>query len=742
MQDAEIRFFEFGEFRLDARRRVLTKRGEPVPLKNRHFELLLALVENEGRIVSQDELIEKVWEGAFVEQSNLKKGVSALRQILGESATDGEFIKTIPRKGYSFVAPVCALADAAEPVIYRETEAEISGEEIEIAKERDLTAAGDVKTISESAEPFRETKPPSRLLVKKRRIIIAALILVSLSAAMLFGWRWLSQRTSALDLSRMRIVPMTTLGNVSGGGISRNGEYIYFGVSERGKVSLWLKHLKTGKVMPLLPPQKIHIYASDFAPDNESIYFWLADDDKPGRDGVYKIGIAGGEPQKISDKAWASLNFSPDGKRVAYHRPGVNEQNESGVFTANPDGSDEKLIFTFGGKLALGIIDWSPDGRFITYVANRIKDNQKEYFIAQVPASGGAEQIIVPPRPQPVFSAMWFPDGSGLAMTAIDEKTGLYQIWHVGYPSSVWKRVTNDLSSNGAIAVTPDGKGIYIIQTRDIFNLWAGDGDGQNFRQVTFDTLSYDVAPGWLDDETILYSAKTDDNFEIWSMSADGKNRRRITFDASSDRYPQATPDAQRILFLSNRSGTTQVWQTDRDGGESKQITSAASDVGNYRILPDGQTIVYSVFLSGQGWSLFKKTIDGTDFKRLPFPDAALWSISPDGKMLAYYAQTGSGSKIRLSSLEENKTIKEFNAGDFDQLIWTTDGQALLYDNLYNERDEIMIQPITGGEPRPLTNFNSEDNIWRFDLSPSGKRIVARRVRQYLDLMLIKLEED
>jgi DNA-binding winged helix-turn-helix (wHTH) protein len=424
MQDAEIRFFEFGEFRLDARRRVLTKRGEPVQLKNRHFELLLVLVENEGRIVSQDELIEKVWEGAFVEQSNLKKGVSALRQILGESATDGEFIKTIPRKGYSFVAPVRALADAAaEPVIYKETKAEITGEEIEIAKEQALTATNDVETISESAEIFRETKPPSRLFVKKRRIIFAAFILVSLSTAILFGWRLLSTRTSALDLSRMRIVPVTTLGNVSGGGISRNGEYIYFGVSERGKVSLWLKHLKTGKVTPLLLPQKIHIYASDFAPDNESIYFWLADDDEPSRNGVYKINIAGGEPQKISDKGWASLNFSPDGKRVAYHRPGVNEQNESGVFTANPDGSDEKLIFPFGGKLALGIIDWSPDGRFITYAANRIKDNQKEYFIAQVPVSGGDEQIIVPPRPQPIFSAMWFPDGSGLAMTAVDEKT-------------------------------------------------------------------------------------------------------------------------------------------------------------------------------------------------------------------------------------------------------------------------------------------------------------------------------
>ncbi|HMS40365.1 MAG TPA: winged helix-turn-helix domain-containing protein, partial [Pyrinomonadaceae bacterium] len=81
METQNFRFYEFGEFRLDSRRRILLKNGEQIQLSARIFDLLLVFLQNEGEILGHEDLLDKVWEGTFVEQSNLKKSVSALRQI-------------------------------------------------------------------------------------------------------------------------------------------------------------------------------------------------------------------------------------------------------------------------------------------------------------------------------------------------------------------------------------------------------------------------------------------------------------------------------------------------------------------------------------------------------------------------------------------------------------------------------------------------------------------------------------
>jgi DNA-binding winged helix-turn-helix (wHTH) protein len=104
MPDVDFRYFEFGEFRLDTQQRVLQKNGETIHLTPRIFNLLYVMVENAGRILEHDELLDKVWEGAFVEQANVKKSISTLRQVLGESPGASEFITTIPRRGYRFTA--------------------------------------------------------------------------------------------------------------------------------------------------------------------------------------------------------------------------------------------------------------------------------------------------------------------------------------------------------------------------------------------------------------------------------------------------------------------------------------------------------------------------------------------------------------------------------------------------------------------------------------------------------------
>jgi DNA-binding winged helix-turn-helix (wHTH) protein len=96
--------YEFGPFRLDAAERLLSRDGEAVPLSPKAFDLLLALVERHGRLLEKEELMKLVWPGTFVEEANLSYTISLIRKALSEVA--GQFIETVPKHGYRFIAEV------------------------------------------------------------------------------------------------------------------------------------------------------------------------------------------------------------------------------------------------------------------------------------------------------------------------------------------------------------------------------------------------------------------------------------------------------------------------------------------------------------------------------------------------------------------------------------------------------------------------------------------------------------
>ncbi|HEX7315623.1 MAG TPA: winged helix-turn-helix domain-containing protein [Pyrinomonadaceae bacterium] len=100
------RIYEFGPFRLIPEERQLLRDDQPVPLTDKPFDLLLALVENSGRLIKKGELMELVWPDASVEEANLSVNMSAVRRALGEGPNDHQYVETVPRRGYRFVAGV------------------------------------------------------------------------------------------------------------------------------------------------------------------------------------------------------------------------------------------------------------------------------------------------------------------------------------------------------------------------------------------------------------------------------------------------------------------------------------------------------------------------------------------------------------------------------------------------------------------------------------------------------------
>ena len=96
--------YKFGRFRLKVAERLLLREGEPVPLTPKVFDILVTLVEHGGQVVAKDDLMKRVWPNTFVEEGNLTQNISLLRKALGETPGGVQFIETVPRRGYRFVA--------------------------------------------------------------------------------------------------------------------------------------------------------------------------------------------------------------------------------------------------------------------------------------------------------------------------------------------------------------------------------------------------------------------------------------------------------------------------------------------------------------------------------------------------------------------------------------------------------------------------------------------------------------
>jgi predicted ATPase/DNA-binding winged helix-turn-helix (wHTH) protein len=100
------RVIAFGPFMLYVEQRLLLENDRPVRLGSRAFDILAALAERAGEVVGKEQLIARAWPQSFVEESNLKIQVSALRRALGDGQVGNRYIVTVPGRGYNFVGAV------------------------------------------------------------------------------------------------------------------------------------------------------------------------------------------------------------------------------------------------------------------------------------------------------------------------------------------------------------------------------------------------------------------------------------------------------------------------------------------------------------------------------------------------------------------------------------------------------------------------------------------------------------
>lgn len=718
---SDFRFYRFGEFELDTRRRILTKNGELVDISAKNFDLLSTLIENEGKLLTHDQLLDIVWADTFVEQSSLKKGISALRHILDETPNEGRFIKTIPRHGYSFVADV-SRAESVESTALHRSQTEI------IVEESEEIILEDHTNVLPNSGTFN---------LDRKWTIFAAFILIATVAA--FGIYRLNAgvSTPAFSIERVRQEKLTNDGNCPGA-ISNDGNFVVCMVrTGTTGVAIEIKQLATGSRRRLIDFQDANTYAIAFSPDGNFVYYVLDDVAAPSRTGLHKISVFGGDDRQISGRV-GSVTVARDG-RIAYTRSGTNAVE---VVVAGPNGEDPAVTTSFPSEYRLWDFNFTPDGgALLCSIRKQISDIKNVFYVSEFKIVDGTEKRIVPERDTLIVSAVWLPDRSSLLLSIREPNADIKQIWQFTPSTGLYVRVTNDNNSYKNISILSDGKSLVSTQESAKASIWTSDDEGTNFHELGSGPQHVDRV-FWLPDGRIGYSTTENSSELVRAVSLDGRSNTRLTEGIDGLWIqPSISGDGKAIVFNSSRAGLIQLWRVGIDGNDLSQLTSSPTPIFNGIELSDG-TVIYKTQIPEVGWVLLKRGRDGDPVRINPdSPD--LWAVSPDETQIAYYVNDPDLKKRRISiySLASGVHIRTLfpELMAIRRITWTRDGKGISFDTIDKENGagEIALQPVDGTKARKLTNFRSE-SLFFHDWSFDGEKLAVVRGKVYSDTVMIK----
>ena len=182
--------YEFDRFRLEINERLLTRDGEPIDISAKAFDLLVALVENNGHLVEKETLYSRVWAGAIVEDANLTVQMSAIRKALG-----GDYIKTVKGHGYRFAADVRELnGQDAEYLVEQQTVSRV-------------TVEYEIEPETEKREPVHKSLTTSPTL----KVAALAIFAVALFIGGYYSWNGSDAQVSSTpwtnDVKSIAVLP-------------------------------------------------------------------------------------------------------------------------------------------------------------------------------------------------------------------------------------------------------------------------------------------------------------------------------------------------------------------------------------------------------------------------------------------------------------------------------------------------------------------------------------------------------
>jgi len=357
-------FYEFGAFRLDPGEQRLLRDSQPISLTPKAFDLLVYLVERDGRLIEKRTLLSALWSDAVVEEANLTYNISALRKVLDEGKEGDSMIQTVPTRGYRFVAPVRRSKPLVEP-----------GE--------------GASTPVNAAGPFA---PRGR-----KRLAMMAFVSIGISVASA-GVLWMPRSrgtapeapAEAPALTRLTANPATM--SLTSAHISPDGRYLAY--ADAG--GLQVRSIDTGETHRLRETQGMNVYG--WRPDSAEVLAGQCDDNDCSGWSISLIG----QERRRTGAVWQlreRVKAAPSGVRLL-------RLAESGTLSMDPMNGAAVHPLAAGHVIAA---NWSADGTRVLFVRHFST-------IESVPAEGGAPvEVFHAARSQPIFDVVGASDGTVFA---------------------------------------------------------------------------------------------------------------------------------------------------------------------------------------------------------------------------------------------------------------------------------------------------------------------------------------
>ncbi len=615
--------YEFDGVRVDLDTYRVTKAGQPVPLEPKAFEVLVFLLENAARLVTKQELLDRVWPDAVVTESALTRVIADLRRALGDDAHEARYIETVPTKGYRFVAEVTLGAGTA-----RETTAPAPG----------------------------TANPPSRA-----GWITAAVTLLGLGvfAAAFFALRAPRSSSVAAQPPPAKLTQVTdSLGVDAFPTFSPDGSQIAYCSDRDGSFEIYVRQLAPeGREIRITSDGRDN-YEPAWSPDGSRIAYASR-----GTPGIWLVPALGGEPRRLttfgSRPAW-----SPDGGTIAFESEAVGELSSGAPGAVPPSslwlvpaaGGDPRPLTRTGtppGGHSSPV--FSPDGNEVVFMAwpelwsvSR-KDGSVREILPRKEGADASREFYWDPAFSTSGDALYFSHTDGSFRNA--------SLWRARTPAASggsWgtpERVTADGTAwLRHVAVSRTGRIAYAALTTTS-NLWSLPIDpksslpGRAAAPLTRLASGRAMMPRFAPDgRTVAFILRrASSRQEVWIVNAEGGDARPVTIGHGAN-YPAWLPDGRRIAFTSRRDGKRGIWAVTLEGRTVSLLLPLDDRASWPAVSPDGKWFAYWTEVPDLGLATWVAPLDGGPPRRVTPSDvnAGYPRWSPDGRTLAVEVERGS----------------------------------------------------------------------------------------------------
>jgi Tol biopolymer transport system component/DNA-binding winged helix-turn-helix (wHTH) protein len=741
MSSDKNHLYQFGDYLLDATERVLKRNGEIVPLSLKPLEVLLVLLERHGRVVSKEELMKQVWPDSFVEEANLARHIYMLRRTLSGNLEDAEgknhYIQTIPGRGYRFACEVETgrLATGVEEQgVFKGDEAIAEGGD---SSHSLATQEGaDIDVASERGAVAVPLEQPRRLLRLSRYHLLAATLaltaLISLSVFLIITQARIDKASPEPTITRL-----TINANVRIGLVSPDGKYIVSIVEENGQQSILVRLAPNGIERHITPPGSFEIWGLALSPDSSFVYYnAMTKQDRVST--LYQVSIIGGPVRKIKERLNSPVSFAPDGIRFAFVREDRARGRSSLLIGSLNDEAERELTVRETPEY-LDYPAWSPDGRRIVCTFNTATGGFHTRLL-DVSLAGDNERILPTPSWRYIRRPIWLKDGGGLVVT-VTERFQFNNAWFLPFPPTGAlepRRLTSGMRVYAGVSITNDTRELVFTEESRYANVWVTSSTvASRATKITSGAGHYEDLT-WAPDGQLLYLSNADGFWNIWAMNDDGGSKRQLTFSAYDNSSPSMSPDGRYIFFASLRNGASTIWRMNTDGSNPKQLTFSGNEF-DPRCMPDSKWVSFTSYTTESAFALRKVPVEGGPPEPLIRGDIREGIAAPNGQYVACLLTEGRSSpsvkptRLAVISLTDGSIRKlgvipqqRGNIGN-TQLRWTPDSSGVVYVDGDDGDRNLWVQPLSGGDPRRLTDFD-DNQIFGFDFSRDGRLAILRGV--------------